>query len=47
MANTYRKKIAGGVGVTDQGIMTGEVDRLSVLAGDMEDMGYSDDESDY
>ena len=39
--------LAGGVGVTDQGIMTGEVDRLSVLAGDMEDMGYSDDESDY
>lgn len=39
--------LAGGVGVTDQGIMTGDTDRLSVVAGDMEDMGYSDDESDY
>lgn len=39
--------LAGGVGVTDQGIMTGDVDRLSVLAGDMEDMGYMDDESEF
>jgi len=39
--------LAGGVGVTDQGIMTGDVDRLSVLAGDMEDMGYMDEETDY
>jgi len=40
--------LAGGVGVTDQGIMTGDsTDRLSVVAGDMEDMGYSDDESEY
>jgi hypothetical protein len=39
--------LAGGVGVTDQGIMTGDVDRLSVLAGDMEDMSGMDDDSDY
>jgi hypothetical protein len=39
--------IAGGVGITDQGIMTGDTDRLSVVAGDMEDMGMVDDESEY
>jgi len=39
--------LAGGVGVTDQGIMTGDVDRLSVLAGDMEDMSGMDDDSEY
>jgi hypothetical protein len=40
--------ILAGVGVTDQGIMTGDTDRLSVVAGDMEDMGMmDDDESDY
>jgi hypothetical protein len=40
--------LAGGVGVTDQGIMTGDTDRLSVVAGDMEDMsGYGDEESEY
>jgi len=39
--------LAGGVGVTDQGIMTGDVDRLSVLAGDMEDMSGMDEDSDY
>jgi hypothetical protein len=39
--------LAGGVGVTDQGIMTGDVDRLSVLAGDMEDMSGMDEDGDY
>ena len=39
--------LAGGVGVTDQGIMTGDTDRLSVLAGDMEDMAGGDMEDDY
>jgi hypothetical protein len=42
--------LAGGVGVTDQGIMSGDSDNLSIVAGDMEDMadmGYMDDESDY
>ena len=41
--------IAGGVGLVDQGIMTGDTDRLNVVAGDLEDMqmGYSEDESEY
>ena len=42
--------LAGGVGITDQGIMTGDSDMLSVVAGDMEDMemsGYDDNESDF
>ena len=42
--------LAGGVGITDQGIMTGDSDMLSVVAGDMEDMemsGYNDNESEY
>ena len=41
--------IAGGIGVTDTGIMTGDTDRLNVVAGDMEDMmsGDDSDESDY
>lgn len=34
-----------GVGITDQGIMTGaDTDRLSVVAGDMEDMMSGDDD---
>lgn len=36
-----------GVGITDQGIMTGDTDNLSIVAGDLEDMGAMDEESDY
>lgn len=33
---------AGDMGVIDQGIMTGDIDRLNVVAGDMEDLENED-----